>query len=62
MRKAATGKLSLRVPPDVLKRADGLRSKVSRDPSVNPLGQVTRSTVLKLALMRGLDELEKQYR
>lgn len=62
MRKSATGKLSLRVTPDVLRRASTLRPKLAKDPAVNPLGRVTQSTVLKLALLRGLDALEQEYR
>jgi len=35
-----------------------LRSKIARDRTVSALGKVTRSTVLKLAMMRGLEVLE----
>ena len=63
MRKgSADKKLSLRVTADVLRRADALRLKVARNPNVLPLGQVTQSTVLKLALLRGLDALEAEYK
>jgi len=59
---SADRKLSLRVTADVLKRADALRGRIARDPNVVPLGQVTQSTVLKLALLRGLDVLEAEYK
>jgi len=63
MRKGATDKkLSLRVTAEVLKRADALRGKIAKNPSVVPLGLVTQSTVLKLALLRGLDALEAEYK
>jgi hypothetical protein len=63
MRKgSADRKLSLRVTADVLKRADALRGPIAKDPNVIPLGQVTQSTVLKLALMRGLAALEAEYK
>jgi hypothetical protein len=63
MRKgSADQKLSLRVTADVLKRADMLRTRIAKNPNVVPLGRVTQSTVLKLALLRGLDALEAEYR
>ena len=34
----------------------------AKDRAVATLGKVTQSTVLKLALLRGLDALEAQYR
>lgn len=62
MRKGtADKKLSLRVTADVLKRADALLVRIAKNPNVVPLGQVTQSTVLKLALLRGLEALEAEY-
>lgn len=62
MARADTGEagtqISIRVPPDALRRAEALRSKIARDRTVSALGKVTRSTVLKLAMMRGLEVLE----
>jgi hypothetical protein len=46
----------------VLRRADALRARIARNPNVVPLGQVRQSTVLTLALLRGLDALEHEYR
>jgi hypothetical protein len=54
--------ISIRVPSDALKRADSLRSKVGKDKNVAALGKVTRSTVLKLAMIRGLEQLEREYK
>jgi hypothetical protein len=62
MGKAAGPLLSVRVSPEMLKRADRLIPKVSRDPAVTTIGRVTRSTVVKLALMRGFDALEQEYK
>lgn len=59
---AADKKLSLRVTPDVLKRADALRGKVAKDHTVVPLGKVTQSTIMKLALLEGLAVLEQRYK
>jgi len=54
--------LSIRVPVDLVKRATRLTPKVGRDPAVTTVGRVTRSTVIKLALRRGLDALEAEYK
>jgi hypothetical protein len=54
--------LSVRVSPDLLKRADRLVPKVARDKTVTAIGNVSRSTIVKLALMRGLDALEAEYK
>lgn len=52
----------LRLPPELLKRAERLLPMVAADPRVSLLGRVSRSTVLRMALISGLDALEKQYR
>jgi hypothetical protein len=57
----ADARVSIRVPREVMKRAEGLRPRIAKDRSVAMLGKVTQSTVLKLALMRGLDALEREY-
>lgn len=58
----ADARVSIRVPGEVVKRADALRAKIARDRSVAMLGKVTSSTVFKLALLRGLEALEAEYR
>ena len=45
-----------------LRRADSLVRRVAKDRMAASLGNVTRSTVLRLALSRGLEALEKQYK
>jgi hypothetical protein len=62
MGKVAGPLLSVRVSPDLLKRADRLIGRVGRDRAVTTIGRVTRSTVIKLALVRGLDALEAEYK
>jgi len=52
--------LSVRVTPEVMKRLDRLIPKLARNPSISTLGKVTRSTVVKFALIEGLDALEKR--
>ena len=58
----AEHKLSLRVTVDMIKRADALRPRLARDPTLAALGQVSRSAVIKLAIARGLEVLEHEYK
>ncbi len=62
MGKVASPLLSVRVSPDLQKRADCLIARVARDTAVTTIGRVTRSTVVKLVLVRGLEALEQEYR
>ena len=55
-------RLVLRVQASIAKRADELRPRVARDPNLSAVGRISRSTVLKLALLRGLDVLEQEYK
>ena len=50
--------LVLRVPGEALDRAERIRAKVERRTRLN----VTRSEVLRRALLRGLDILERDSR
>lgn len=54
--------IAIRVPPDALRRADTLRPRLARDQTLGALGKVTRSTVLKLAMVEGLAVLEQRYK
>jgi hypothetical protein len=47
------------LPQDLLDRADRLVPKLQNNTELRASGEVTRSVVLRLALLRGLDELEK---
>ncbi len=51
----------LRLTRDLLKRADALIEVMAADPEVRALGMPTRTAVLRLAIARGLKDLERQY-
>jgi hypothetical protein len=52
----------LRLTQDLLERADALIEVMAADPEVRALGMPTRTAVLRLAIARGLRDLERQYR
>jgi hypothetical protein len=58
---AASERVTLRVTPDVAKRAAALVHKIAPDAAAQGFTRVTPSTVLKRALLRGLDALEAEY-
>jgi hypothetical protein len=45
----------------LLERADALIEVMATDPEVRALGMPTRTAVLRLAIARGLQDLERQY-
>ena len=51
---------SLRLPRSLLDRADALIALLKKRPEF-AVQRITRSTVLRLALMRGLDALEADH-
>ena len=51
----------LRLTHDLLERADALIEIMAADPEVRALGMPTRTAVLRLAIARGLRNLEGQY-
>ena len=51
----------LRLTRDLLDRADALIEVMAADPEVRALGMPTRTAVLRLAIARGLKDLERQY-
>ena len=51
----------LRLTHDLLERADALIEVMAADPEVRALGMPTRTAVLRLAIARGLRDLEHQY-
>jgi hypothetical protein len=53
--------ITLRLPQTLLDRADHLIDRLSRDEEAVLLGRVSRSIVLRLALLRGLEQLEGQH-
>ena len=52
---------TLRLQPALLARAEALVPLLADDTRHAGLGNVTRSTVLRVALARGLDALEAEY-
>ncbi len=59
---AASERVTLRVTPDIAKRAAALVPKIAPDAARQGFTRVTPSTVLKQALMRGLETLEAEYK
>jgi hypothetical protein len=51
----------LRLTHELLDRADALIAAMAADPEVRALGMPTRTAVLRLAIARGLRDLERQY-
>ena len=56
-----TSPTQLRLTHDLLERADALIAVMAADPEVRALGMLTRTAVLRLAIARGLQDLEHQY-
>ena len=52
---------TVRLTPAVLKRADALARVLQRHPEASMWGRISRSTVLRLAVVRGLEVLESEY-
>ena len=59
--RPGSAQTALRLPSDLLERADALVERVAADPERAGTGMVTRSDVLRLALVRGLTTLERKY-
>ena len=51
----------LRLTHDLLERADALIAVMAADPEVRALGMPTRTAMLRVAIARGLRDLERQY-
>jgi hypothetical protein len=52
--------ITLRLPMDLLEKADALVPKVAGHGDLQAV-RITRSTVLRLALLRGIETLEREY-
>jgi hypothetical protein len=52
----------LRLPRDLLRRAEALVPVLAEDPELRALGRMTKTAVLRLALVHGLEALEQRYR
>lgn len=54
--------VTVRLPRELLRRADKLIPRLKADDAFNPFGlRVSRSAILRAALVRGLAALEEQY-
>ena len=53
---------SMRLPAELLQRADELIESLQDDPALSMMGKMTRSKVLRLALNEGLKSLEMEHR
>ena len=52
---------SVRLPADLMARAEALLPLMEKDPELSSFGRVNKSSVVRLALHRGLLNLEEQY-
>lgn len=53
---------SVRLPADLMARAEALVPLIEKDPELSSFGRVNKSSVVRLALHRGLKNLEEQYK
>jgi len=51
----------LRVSKDILSGVDHLIPKIQTDPELAAWGRVTRSSVIRLAILHGLKVLQEKY-
>lgn len=51
---------TLRLPQSLIDRADALIDRLAENEEALLLGRVSRSIVLRLAVLRGLEQLEQQ--
>jgi predicted DNA-binding protein len=53
--------VSVRIPPELARRLDRLVPKLAKNQALTTLGIITKSSVVKLALLRGVEALEAEY-
>ena len=58
--RMATPPVSIRLGQDILDRADALIDKVSNLPELAMVTEAKRAHVIRLAVLRGLDALERE--
>jgi hypothetical protein len=54
--------ISVRIPADLARRLDKLLPKLAKDSAFSTLGVINKSSVVKLAILRGVEALEAQYK
>jgi len=52
--------ISMRLPKDLIDRAEALVAVIKKDPAYS-VWRISKSGVLRLALIEGLERLEKKY-
>ena len=52
----------MRIPVGTTERAEALASIVSIDPKFSAIGKITKSMILRFAMLEGLELLEKRYK
>ena len=61
MQEETGNPIPVKIHPDLIARADKLIAAVQADPDLSAtLGRVTRASVIRLALVRGLASLENR--
>lgn len=53
--------VTLRLPAGLVARLDALIPVLEQKPQIAAMGKVTRSKAARLALLRGLDALEREH-
>ena len=61
--KARDGRkaVNLRIDYEVLERAGKLIPKLKSNPELNALGRISTSSVIRLAILKGLEILEEKF-
>ena len=59
--RQASNSVNLRLPRHMLERADALREALGHVPELALLPSVTRSDVLRLCVLKGLEVLEERH-
>jgi len=62
LKEAGREQISVWVMVEDLRRADRLIPRLAKDRLLATSGRITRSTVLRFALTRGLDVLEQEHK
>lgn len=58
---AAMKTIPVRLPPALVDRLDAVTPAAAAAPELATAGKVTRSDVLRLAVLKGLEQLEAEY-
>ena len=61
MAKQQTVNITVRVPREMVDRADRVLKLVEQDETLTTFGRVSRNAVFRLAFVKGLQALEAEY-